>query len=106
MRAAFDTLDATRRLEDAGIERKHAEAIATVVRDGQDRLATSDQVDALGGRLDTKVDALGDQLGALGNQITTLGNEMRSSMTTLRWIVGVNFAMTIAALASILTHSH
>ena len=38
--AAFDTLSAAQDLEAAGIERKHAEAIAKVVHHGDERAAT------------------------------------------------------------------
>ena len=44
MSAAFDTLDAARQLEDAGMDRRHAEAVATVVRKGQGELATKDDI--------------------------------------------------------------
>ena len=51
MSAAFDTLTAARRLQDAGMERKHAEAIATVVREGQGELTTTGDLSALEARL-------------------------------------------------------
>jgi len=51
MSAAFDTLTAARRLQDAGMERKHAEAIATVVREGQGELSTTGDLSALEARL-------------------------------------------------------
>ena len=44
MSAAFDTLEATHRLEDAGMDRRQAEAVATIVGDGQGDLATKDDI--------------------------------------------------------------
>ena len=87
MSGTFDTLAATRRLETAGMDRQLAEAVAGVVRDGQGQLATSAQVDNL------------------RDDIRNLRRETHSGFSTLRWIVGVNFAMTMAALAAILAHA-
>ena len=41
MSAAFDTLDAARRLEAAGMQRDQAETVAAVVRQGQGNLVTT-----------------------------------------------------------------
>ena len=76
MSATFDTLTAARQLEAAGMDRAHAEAIATAIRDGHGQLATKDD-------------------------ITSLSNKI----TSLRWLVGLNFAMTMAVLAVVLAHA-
>lgn len=47
MTAAFDTLAAARELETAGMDRPQAEAVASVVRQGQGELATKAGLDAL-----------------------------------------------------------
>ena len=44
--STFDTLSAAQGLEAAGIERKHAEAIAKVVNHGDERAATKADLDA------------------------------------------------------------
>lgn len=80
MSAAFDTLDAARRLEDAGMDRKHAEAVATIVRDSQGELATA------------------GQLKSLDDKVTT-------GFGMLRWMVSIYFAMTMAILATLLAHT-
>ena len=51
MTAAFDTLDAARRLEAAGMQRDQAEAIAAVFRQGQGALVTTADLSALEARL-------------------------------------------------------
>lgn len=51
MSAAFDTLNAARRLEAAGMHRDQAEAVAAVVREGQGDLATTGDLSALEARL-------------------------------------------------------
>ena len=50
--AGFDTLAATRDLEAAGIERRHAEAVVTVVRASRAGLATKADLDNLEARMD------------------------------------------------------
>ena len=51
MTAAFDTLDAARRLEAAGMQRDQAEAIAAVFRQSQGALVTTADLSALEARL-------------------------------------------------------
>ena len=87
MTGTFDTLTAARQLEAAGMDRAHAEAIAAVVRAGHGELATKDDITALRNDLGNKIDALAKQ------------------MDTLRWLVGLNFAMTMAVLAVVLAHA-
>ena len=49
--AGFDTLAATRDLEAAGVERRHAEAVVTVVRASRAGLATKADLDNLEARM-------------------------------------------------------
>ena len=51
MSEAFDTLEAAHRLEDAGMDRKHAEAVAAAIRQGQGNLVTTADLSALEARL-------------------------------------------------------
>lgn len=46
MAATFDTLSASRALQDAGMDRGQAEAIAGAIRDGQGELVTKEHLDA------------------------------------------------------------
>ena len=73
MTAAFDTLAAAQQMEDAGMDRKHAEAVATSIRSGQGELATKADITAI-----------------------------RSDITGIRWIIGVNLAISLATLAAVL----
>ena len=52
--ADFDTLAATRDLEAAGVERRHAEAVVTVVRASRAGLATKTDLDNLEARMNTR----------------------------------------------------
>ena len=71
--ASFDTLAAARELESAGMDRAQAEAVAGAIRNGQGELATKAGIE----RLDTRI-------------------------STLQWVIGVHFAISLATLASVL----
>ena len=75
MRGTFDTLTAARELEAAGMDRKQAEAIVGVVRAAQGEFATRDGLRGL-----------------------------HSRMATLKWMAGVNLALSIVTLAAVLAH--
>ena len=54
----FDTLEATRNLEIAGMESAHAEAVVQVVKAGAQGLATKSDLAVLEARMDAKLEAL------------------------------------------------
>ena len=83
MSETFDPLTAARHLKEAGMERPHAEAVADVVRDSREGLAT-------------KAD-----IAILSERITSLNNRI----STLQWVVGLNAAMTMAILVVMLTRT-
>ena len=65
--SAFDTLSAARDLEAAGLDKRHAEAIAAAIRSGQGDLATKSDIAAV-----------------------------RSELGIIRWVLGVQAAVTLA----------
>ena len=70
--AAFDTLQAARNLEAAGVEQRQAEAIASAIRDGQGELAT--KADLSAGLAGLKVDMLKLAIGiVVANTALTVG---------------------------------
>ena len=75
MRGTFDTLTAARELEAAGMDRKQAEAIVGVVSSAKGGFATRDGLRGL-----------------------------HSRMATLKWMAGVNLALSIVTLAAVLAH--
>ena len=72
MSETFDALDAARKLKDAGMERPHTEAVAAVVRDSRDGLATKAGMDAL-----------------------------RRELATHRWVLSLIASMCMATLAGV-----
>ena len=80
MSVAFDTLAAARDMENAGLERPAAEAVAEAIRAGQGELAT-------------KAD-----LAIVRSDLAAV----RSDITGLRWVIGVNLAISLATLAGVL----
>ncbi len=77
MAAAFDTLSAAHDMEQAGLKREAAEAVAGAIRAGQGELATKADLDAL--------------------QAAT-----RADIATLRWVIGIHLAISLATLAAVL----
>ena len=103
----FDTQEATRRLQAAGMERPPAEAVTDVVRDSRDGLATQDGLDALRlatntgmdalrlateaglkalgeriGAVNDRIDAVNDRIDAVRKETTTSIDALRREMTT------------------------
>ncbi len=64
-------------MEHAGLKREAAEAVASAIRAGQGELATKGDLDAL-------------------------RTATRSDINGLRWVVGINIAISLATLASVL----
>jgi hypothetical protein len=72
----FDTLDATRRLRDAGFDEKQAEAVVRVLADAQDQLVTTAHFDATIGLLRAENQHTRWMLGALlGLAIANFGKQ-------------------------------
>ncbi len=59
----FDTLEATRRLRDAGFDEKQAETVVRVLSDAQDRLVTSEH-------FDTKFESMTKDMQAMELRLT------------------------------------
>ena len=55
MSGTFDTLTAARKLEAAGMDRKHAEAVAAAIRQGQGALVTTADLPVLLSALETRL---------------------------------------------------
>lgn len=61
----FDTLDATRRLRDAGFDEKQAETVVRVLSDAQTNLVTREHFDSKVAVVEAKMDKLSWMVGAL-----------------------------------------
>ena len=84
MSVAFDTLGAARSLEAAGIERKHAEAIAQAIHHGDERAATKADLAAL--------------RTELRGELATLRSELRADLYRALWIQGIGIIAILSAL--------
>ena len=92
--STFDTLDAMRRLEQAGMERAQAEATVETMREAQSELAT---------KADLRTD-----LAALESRLLLALAELRADLYRALWIQGAGivainsaFIVTAAALGLI-----
>ena len=81
--STFDTLDAMRRLEQAGMERALAEAAVETIREAQAELATKADLAALESRLHTAL------------------AELRADLCRALWIQGAGIAAIICAFIAI-----
>ena len=85
--STFDTLDATRRLERAGMERTQAEATVETIREAQAELAT-------------KADLRSD-LAALEYGLRSALSELRADLYRALWIQGAGIVAVICAFFAI-----
>ena len=85
--STFDTLDAMRRLEQAGMERAQAEATVETIREAQAELAT-------------KADLRSD-LAALEYSLRTALSELRADLYRALWIQGAGIVAIIGAFIAI-----
>ena len=84
---AFDTLTAAQDLEAAGIERKHAEAIAKVVNHGDERAATKADLEAATTALDARMTNLEARMTAtLYRALWIQGGAVIAILTALRFL--------------------
>ena len=61
----FDTLDATKRLRDAGFDEKQAEVVVRVLSDAQTNLVTREHFDSKLAVVEVKMDKLSWMIGGL-----------------------------------------
>jgi hypothetical protein len=95
-RMTIDTLGYVKRLESAGIDRRHAEAHAEAMRDQvAPQLATDAALKALGTDLDSRIKAVADRLD---NRITTEVTRLEQKIETLMW------KHSLGVLLGVLTH--
>ena len=87
--AAFDTLTVSKDLQQAGIQAKHAEAIALAVKQSQGDLATKQDIDHLRTELKSDIDHL--------------RTELKSDIAWMKWVLGVNLALSIGIIAAVIS---
>ena len=104
--AAFDTLTASKDLQDAGIEARHAEAIALAVKQGQGDLATKQDItllksdiDHLRAELKSDIDHLRAELKS---DIDHLGTKLSTNIVWIKWVAGANLALSLAIVSAVI----
>ncbi len=78
--AAFDTLDAARRLKAAGIEGEHAEAIVEVMGQPVNRLVTREHFDLTVERFDAAVERIDAEIAKLSARVDTGIESLRTEL--------------------------
>ncbi len=105
--ATFDTLEAARELEAAGMDRRMAEATAESIRKAStanfEQLATKADLallqTALDGKIDGKIATLNHKIDS--NFVTLEGKieALRAEVTAIKWIVGLQFLLLLCIIA-------
>ena len=85
--AAFDTLTVSKELQDAGIEAKHAEAIALAVKQSQGDLATKQDLNLLRTELKSDIDKL--------------KTELKSGFNWIKWALAIMMAIMLGGFTLI-----
>ena len=88
--STFDTLDAMRRLENAGMERAQAEATAETIRDAQAELATK-----------ADLGLLRSELAAVESRLVSALAELRADLYRALWIQGAGIVAINAAFIAV-----
>ena len=90
MSISFDTLDAMRRLEQAGMERAQAEATVETMREAQSELATK-----------ADLSDLRSELAAVESRLLLALAELRADLYRALWIQGTGIVAIICAFIAI-----
>ena len=97
--STFDALKAARELEAAGVTRQQAEAHAAALRDAatadHDELVTRTDLNAAIGTVRSEIGTVRSEIGTVHSEIRAL----RSELATVRWVLGITAASTIATFA-------
>ena len=88
--STFDTLDAMRRLENAGMERAQAEATVETIRDAQAELATK-----------ADLGLLRSELAAVESRLVSALAELRADLYRALWIQGAGIVAINAAFIAV-----
>ena len=98
--AGFDTLRAARELQEAGIERGHAEAIAHVVGLRSEDHASKRDLSALEARLTAKIETVAARIETVAAELDT--RVERGKNVLLRSILASSFAIIVTLVGGIL----
>ena len=88
----FDTLSVAENLQDAGIERKHAEAIAKAVKAGQGDLATKSDID----QVRAEISQVRAEISQVRTEMNSDIQRLEDKINNLRWTVIVVAGLVVA----------
>ena len=97
--AVFDTLQAARALQDSGVERQQAEAIAQIVSLRVEDYATKADLTALEARLGSKINTLEAKIETIGATIDAKVEQAKNVI--LRSILTASVAIIVTLLGGI-----
>jgi DNA-binding transcriptional MerR regulator len=100
---ALDTLKFARKLQEAGMSPKQAEAQAEAIQEALEGAAVT-KADLADHRaeLRTELAELRDEIAELRTEMRTDITELRGKLALLYWMLGFNLALTASVLAKLL----
>ena len=103
METVFDTLAYTRRLTQAGVEDKHAEALTDALRAAfSEGVATRADIARLESRMDAqdaKLDAQDAKLDAQDAKLDALDAKLDANMRAVQWVLGLVVILLVTVTA-------
>ena len=103
MEAVFDTLAYTRRLTQAGVEDKHAEALTDALRAAfSEGVATKADIARLEARMDAqdaKLDAQDAKMDAQDAKLDALDAKLDANMRAMQWVLGLVVVLLVTVAA-------
>ena len=103
--SAFDTLTAARDLESAGLDKRQAEAIVGAIRNGQGDLATKSDIVAVKSDIvavRSEVASVKSDIDSVRSEVASVKSDIdsvRSELAVIRWVLGIQAAVTLATFA-------
>ncbi len=103
--ASFDTLEATRELEAAGMDRQVAEATAENIRKAStanfEQLATKADLALVKADLALVKTEIEGEIKALEGRLEGKIEAVKSEITSVKWIVGLQFLLLLSVIARV-----
>ena len=100
---AFDTLSASKDLQDAGIEARQADAIALVFKNSQGNLATKADIELVKADIELVKAEINHLRNEVKGDIENLRNEVKGDIRWLKWAIAAVLAVMLGGFGIIIS---
>ena len=98
----IDTLKAANTLKENGFNERQADAIVSIVREREDRLATKQDLDVVSKDLHAVEQGLKQDIALLRNDFGHLEKATKENNTVVRWMIIISITLNATALVGII----